>query len=415
MATIGDAHEVEQEDLRGGNPPWGNGRSGPQRHRLTESFKVDVLVVGGGITGSLTAQNLAACGMEVALIDRERPGLGSTAASTAMLQWEIDRPLADLATFYGFDMAAAVYRHSLSAVAGLSRLVSHLGIDCAFRPRSTLYVAAGDVGPDTLLCEHALRQRAGLPGLFMERDALFDRYGIDRAGAIVSPGSADADPLLLSWGLLADAAQRGVRLIDAFATHYHAMPKAVVVETDSGFVIEARHVILATGYVMPDFVQCPLHEMVSSWAVATVPQAPEDIWPDGALIWEASDSYHYARTTVGGRIIIGGEDEAVFDQEARDALSQEKSALLVDTLSDLWPKATPLIDHSWSGAFGETADGLPLIGPVPGMPRIFAAYGYGGNGITFSFMASRILAALCAGDNRAEYEMFALDRPSPAR
>ena len=32
---------------------------------------------------------------------------------------------------------------------------------------------------------------------------------------------------------------------------------------------------------------------------------------------------------------------------------------------------------------------LPLIGPVPGKNGIFAAYGYGGNGITFSYLAAR--------------------------
>ena len=47
--------------------------------------------------------------------------------------------------------------------------------------------------------------------------------------------------------------------------------------------------------------------MSSSWAIATVPQ-PQNIWNDGALIWEDAKDYLYARTTTAGRIIIGGED-----------------------------------------------------------------------------------------------------------
>ena len=61
------------------------------------------------------------------------------------------------------------------------------------------------------------------------------------------------------------------------------------------------------------------------------------------------------------------------------------------------PYASYEIAHAWSAEFGETDDGLPLIGPVPGAARVLAAYGYGGNGITFSYMASRILAARIAG------------------
>ena len=92
-----------------------------------------------------------------------------------------------------------------------------------------------------------------------------------------------------------------------------------------------------------------------------------------------------------------------------------KAEVLVGKLAGLWPKAIPRADFQWSGAFGETADGLPLIGPVPGRPHVFAAYGYGGNGITFSFMAARMIGQLIAGHDEAWYEDFAVDRPPPVK
>ena len=409
-----DSLDTVQDDLHGGRAPWGRGLRPPQRARLSESFKTDVLVVGGGITGSLAAQHLAARGLDVTVVDRERPGLGSTAASTAMLQWEIDCTLGELTGFYGFDRAAAIYRHSLAAVQGLTGLVGSLGLDCAFRPRSTLYIAAGDVGPAELKEESRLRERAGLPGMVLDHAELLRRFRIDRAAAILSPGSAEADPLLLSWAMLRDAASRGARVIDAEVVAYHSAPGSVTVETDGPCVIEARYVVLATGYVMPDFVKADIHSTASSWAIATIPQLPENLWPENALIWEASEDYHYARTTTDGRVIIGGEDDDTVDPDARDAKTPQKIEKLVDTLSKLWPSADPIMDHAWSGAFGQTDDGLPLIGTVPGMPRILAAYGYGGNGITFSFMASRILAELCAGNRQEWFDAFAIDRPAPA-
>lgn len=408
-----DATETAQADLHGGRAPWGRGLRPPARGRLQQSIKTDVLVVGGGITGSLAAQHLAARGVDVVIADREQPGLGSTAVSTAMLQWEIDCPLGELTNFYGFDRAAELYQRSVRAVQGLSGLVGALGIDCSFRPRSTLYLSAGEAGPAALHEEHLLRQRAGLPGALFDHAELLSRFGIDRAAAILSPGSAEADPLLLSWGLLRDAEMRGARLIDAMVTAYHDAPGSVTVETDGPFVIEARHIILATGYVMPDFVRCDLHRTASSWALATVPQAPGSLWPEKALIWEASETYNYVRTTTDGRIIIGGEDDDTVDPAARDRKMPQKTAALIESLVRLWPAALPVVDFTWSGAFGETDDGLPLIGAVPGMPRILAAYGYGGNGITFSFMASRMLAELCAGGRQEWFDAFAIDRPPP--
>ena len=59
-------------------------------------------------------------------------------------------------------------------------------------------------------------------------------------------------------------------------------------------------------------------------------------------------------------------------------------------------------------------DGLPLIGEVPGYPRIHAAYGYGGNGITFSFLASRLIGAMIAGRREPWHDDLAIDRPRPA-
>ena len=53
---------------------------------------------------------------------------------------------------------------------------------------------------------------------------------------------------------------------------------------------------------------------------------------------------------------------------------------------------------------------MPLIGPVPGMKGIFAAYGYGGNGITFSFLAARLIGDLIAGCTSPLLKDFALDR-----
>ena len=51
-----------------------------------------------------------------------------------------------------------------------------------------------------------------------------------------------------------------------------------------------------------------------------------------------------------------------------------------------------------------------LIGPVPGHRHLFAAYGYGGNGITFSFLAAELLGDLIAGRASPLLHDFALDR-----
>jgi glycine/D-amino acid oxidase-like deaminating enzyme len=54
-----------------------------------------------------------------------------------------------------------------------------------------------------------------------------------------------------------------------------------------------------------------------------------------------------------------------------------------------------------------------LIGPVPGAKGIYAAYGYGGNGITFSYLAAQLIGGLIDGSHSPLLEDFALDRDGP--
>lgn len=409
VISVLDPDNTEQADLRGGRSPWfATGRHAVSLE-VAENMKCDALVIGGGITGSLVAERLTRQGLHVVLIDRELPGRGSTAASTSMLLWEIDRPLTQLTEAYGFERASRAYLASLHAVSGLRSLVLELGLSCEMHDRNSLYLAAGGTSNE-LLREHQLRKRAGLPGEFLDHARLLDVFGIARAGAIVSPGAADADPMQLAHGLLRTAIARRARLFEAEAVEFDTTARSVGVQLKNGRQIEARSVVLATGYVMPTIIHSAIHTVSSSWAIATKPQ-PQNIWKGGALIWEDSKNYLYARTTSAGRIIIGGEDSGkIIEPDARDRLIPEKARVLARKLAALWPPANLDTEFRWSGTFDNTRDGLPLIGPVPGAKGIYAAYGYGGNGITFSFLAAQLLGDLIAGSTSELAADFALDR-----
>jgi glycine/D-amino acid oxidase-like deaminating enzyme len=410
VINIIHSDDAEQADLRGGHSPWqGIAHHDASRLRLDANIRCDALIVGGGITGALVAERLTRQGLDVVMIDRELPGRGSTAASTSMLLWEIDRSLTQLTELYGFERARRAYHASLRAVAGLSALVRELGIACEFRNRQSLYLSVESTGRE-LLGEAQLRARAGLPGDFLDHRKLLDVFGIARAGAILSPGAADAHPRYLALGLLRIAVARGARVFAAEAIGFDVSPGSVGIQMQDGHEIEASSVILATGYAVPAIIHPTIQKISSSWAIATIPQS-RNVWRDGVLIWEDAKDYLYARTTLDGRIMIGGEDsDEIIEPGARDRLIPAKSAVLAQRLAALWPVADIKVEFRWAGTFDSTTDGLPLIGPVPGKNRIYAAYGYGGNGITFSFLAARLIGDLIAGTTSQLLNDFALDR-----
>src|SRR5205085_12194822 len=68
-------------------------------------------------------------------------------------------------------------------------------------------------------------------------------------------------------------------------------------------------------------------------------------------------------------------------------------------------------DYTWEGLFATTADGLPFIGPHRDYPRHLFALGYGGNGMTFGFLAARLLLdTFLERGNEEDLELFAFGR-----
>jgi glycine/D-amino acid oxidase-like deaminating enzyme len=360
-----------------------------------------------GISGAMMAEALAAEGMSVVAIDRRGPVKGSTAATTALVQFEIDQPLSILSGKIGKDRAERAWRRSRLAVFNLKARIAELSIPCGATERQSLYLAGNVLDPGALREEGERRRAAGLHAIYLNRSALKERFGIDRDAALISAGNLALDPRRLTSGLHGAAAKNGARFYAAVeATGFETWDGKVAVATKGGPVITAGAIVLATGYELTDIVPPGGHQIISTWAIATRPQ-PKALWPEEAFIWEAADPYLYMRSTGDGRVICGGEDEEFIDEEKRDGLIPRKSQRIADKLARLFPKLDTRPEFAWTGSFGTTGTGLPIIGRLPRHPGIFAVMGYGGNGITFSQIASEIVLSALASRPDRDADLFA--------
>lgn len=398
-------------DLRTGRPVWLDYRTGKIPFKpLKRDVTADVLVVGMGISGAMIAEELTGRGLDVIAIDRRGPLLGSTPATTALVQYEIDQPLHMLSARIGKTAAQRAWRRSRIAVTNLKSRIEELRIACNLAERPSIYLAGDVLDADGLREETQARRDAGLHASFLTRAELKREFTIDRGAAIVSRGNLALDPRKLSAGLLAIAASRKARLFAPVeATGFTRSGERVHVSTREGPEIRVSHVVLATGYELTDLVPATRHRIISTWAIATAPQK-QALWPQQAFIWEASDPYLYMRTTADGRIICGGEDEDFSDEEARDALIPAKTRELTRKLGKLLPSIDPTPTHAWAGAFGTTTTGLPFIGRVPSHPGILAVQGYGGNGITYSRIAAELVATTLTGGTDPDADILGFDR-----
>lgn len=405
---MSSAKLTNQRDLRDNVPVWQHSprtRVRSRRHPSADTY--DTIIVGAGISGALVAQAIQQPGSSLLIVDRRAPGTGSTAASTAMIQHEVDVPLSRLRGMIGDDAADRAWRRSVQAVLGLEQLVRTLGISCDFRRKRSLYVAGTTLGSRALDAEVTAREDAGIPARFLTHEALRTTYGLDRTAAIVSEFSASANPAQLTAGLLRHVLRRGAELVSCLEiTDLRGVGDEVVLATASGHLLVARQVVFCTGYEFLTTLQSAEHQIVSTWALATRERLTVPPWLRDHIVWEASDPYLYLRTDRAGRLIAGGEDEddpEAFDDDRRLAPKTSAIRHKVESLLGI-ELGTPAF--RWAAAFGTTRTGLPMIGEVPGMKNVYAVMGFGGNGITYSQIAAEIVSTAIAGRADPDADLY---------
>ncbi|RYD65696.1 MAG: FAD-binding oxidoreductase, partial [Verrucomicrobiaceae bacterium] len=367
---------------------------------LEQNARCDVAIIGAGITGALIGEKLSAEGHQVIVLDRRDVATGSTSASTALLQYEIDVHLTDLAERYGEELARTAYLACYESIPLLEERVRRLGLDaCDLARRDSIYLASSRRDAKRLEAEAEARARAGIEVEVWHRADLLERLGIDRACALHSTRAAQVDPYLLTHGLFSEVLKRGGRIYDRTEVASVEVSRGgVVLRTDRGPAVHAKRIVIAAGYEAGKFIDLRgCIDLNSSFALVSEPLAPESRWWRGAMIWESARPYLYAREDADGRILVGGDDVPFRTPAARDAMIPAKAAKLERRFRKLMPSLKWEPAFTWAGTFAETRDGLAYIGAHRDHPLCYFALGFGGNGIVFSLIAAEVISADIAG------------------
>jgi glycine/D-amino acid oxidase-like deaminating enzyme len=396
----------------GGRPLWPLADPPPTHYLpISSDTTCDAVVIGAGVSGALVAFLLVEAGLDVVVAEGREVAGGSTSANTALLLYESDLPLHQLAERMGERNAVEVYRLCRDALAGFPTIISRLDESCGFAPRPSLYLASRPEDVPALRREHEMRRRHGFAVDFLERADLESRYAFSSSAALLSHDGAELDPVCFSRQLLARAARGGARVHERTRiTELRSSNGSVELTSEAGCRIRARHAVLAAGYDSERFLGRRLAQDNSTYALATEPVGELRGWPERALIWETARPYLYLRTTPDNRILVGGLDEKNVSAARRDALLEGKCHQLLARLRSMFPGLEPRVASAWCGAFLNTSDSLPYIGQHPEFRRLHLALCYGGNGTTFSLVAAELLRDAMLGRERPEAGLFVLGR-----
>jgi glycine/D-amino acid oxidase-like deaminating enzyme len=378
---------------------------------LSEDVNADFVIIGGGISGALQAWHLAQKGAKVVLVDGRHVGMNSTAASTALLQYDIDRALHELIDIFGEKKAVRAYEMSLNALLRLEKIARNLPIENNFERRSSVYFAAYENDVSFLEKEVKTRKKYGYKVELWDAGEVKKRFEFKAPGALYTEPSGTVDPYRLTHGLLLDAIKAGAQVFDKTTVENIERHKnGVTLHTSQGYKISAKKVVIACGYETLNYLPPKLVKLYTTYAIISKPLPTGEIWFENAVFWDTGNPYIYGRTTVDNRIIFGGGDEPFYSPKRREELLPKKTNELIARFKNMFPKVPFMLDFCWSGTFAETDDGLPYIGSIKNLPHTYFALGYGGNGITFSQLAAEILCDLLMGKENKDVEIYSFAR-----
>jgi glycine/D-amino acid oxidase-like deaminating enzyme len=399
--------------IRSSGPYWllrnGIGDAGAA---LGQPHECDIAVIGAGITGALVADSLVATGGRIVVLDARDVAQGSTAATTALLQYEIDTHLTDLARQLGAPRALRAYLACAASIELLERRFPDLLSLSNYRRCESLYLAANEAAVAPLQAELAARRGAGFSCEWLDAGELVTRHRCRRPGAIRSALGAQLDPVRFTQGLFAGLRRHGVRVFArSRVTGISEAGPRLRLTTRSGHIVEAAHVIVAAGFESLDFLPRRVADIANTYALVTEPLADRRRADSLPLIWESARPYLYMRGTPDGRLVLGGADVPFKDAAARDALLPRQIRRLAASYRGLFGEELPPVAYAWGGSFASTPDGLPFIGRVPGMhPALLFALCYGGNGITYSVHAGGMLLDAIQGRANPLDDVFGFAR-----
>jgi len=400
-------------DLKSNEPFWlvKNGilNSYPS---LKETVECEVLVIGGGITGSLIAHQMVKDGYETVLIDRREIGNGSTSATTSMLQYEIDVPLYELIDQIGEEGAVKAYKACSQSIEDLDKITQELNSEAGFERKESLYYASKKKDVSWLKKEFEARKNAGFNIKWIEKEEILERYEFENTfGGILSSQGASVDAFHLAHELLAFNSKKGLRVYDKTEMDSVEIKKGFnLVTTKTRQKIKAQKIIYAIGYESAHLIKEKFVDLKSTFAMVSEIDEKGSEKLNNTLFWNTSDPYLYMRTTSDGRVLIGGGDEDFRDPEKRDAMIDKKEKEILRDLKDLLPNYHFYTDFTWAGTFGETKDGLPYIGEHKDFPNSYFVLGFGGNGITFSVTGMEMASAFMKNKNHPLTEYFKFGR-----
>lgn len=370
----------------------------------------DIVIVGGGMSGSFAAYVFTKAGYRVCLLEKGRLGEQSSAANTGILQYSSDLPLFMAIKRFGKEDGRLFYEASFKGLEEIKSICRGFSEEVHCIERTSLYYASKRGDQNYIKKEYEALQDAGYPVEYLAPQEMKSRFGVDRYNGLLAHQDAEINPYAFVQEMLKEAVREGLVIHEGCGYRKHTENKGVQIVTDQG-TLQADALILATGYAKTeaDRYLKGMVERVRSYALVTEPVPEAWFWPEDVMLWESARPYLYLRRAQENRIVIGGLDEET-DRLPSVRRIKKRGKELLHELKQLFPQIDVKAERVYGALFGETNDGMPIMGRLPGQTECYGLFGYGGNGTVYSSVGAQLLLDLIRGEKNPYEHLFRFER-----
>lgn len=346
-----------------------------------------IIVIGGGIIGSAVAFELASRGVSVRVFEARLPGQGATQASAGML-----------APYTESRGSAAFQALCVEGLEAYDRFVTRVREHAAV-PFEYERTGSVEVALDAASAQHLRLQAATLPPGLQARwldasDALAEEPALTRSaqGALVIPAHGFVSPAGFTAALVSAASAVGAGFHTGTAVSA-VHPRGPGIEITAGeYQAQADAVVVCAGawagrLSLADRPPLPIHP-VRGQSIRLRPRVPIG----SRILWGPRC---YLVPWRDGTVLVGATVEDVGFDEATTA---EGIATLIDAATELVPAlGGAAFVEARAGLRPGSPDELPVLGPLPGEPRIVVASGHYRNGVLLAPVTAVMVSDLLLG------------------
>ena len=382
---------------------------------LQGTVDTEVAVIGAGITGTATALWLARAGIQVRVLETRSIAAGASGRNGGFIAYGTTALYSNTTQRYGREQARRLWAFTIQNHQFLKGFIDELeqsGWSCSYRRNGSMKLALNEPELEQVIESASLLNEDGWEVQVVHRNDLPMRLRNAYFGGAYYPANGEFHPVRFVTGLALLAQQAGsVFHSESQVIGISANEDGILLQT-SGGTVHARTLVLATNAWLPELGALVGANWLSSCIfptrgqiIATEPVS-EQLFPCPC---SADEGYQYWRQLPDGRLVVGGWRNRSFDTELQtydetpnEEVQQHLDAFVHETLN--LPQVN--IANRWAGIMGFTADSLPLIGRLPGVPNCFIAGGYTGHGNAFAIHAALLVSELVQGKMNPDMELF---------